>query len=75
MQHLFTGNLRYGLERQKMLQGEERRERLSLSDGRWPDARQWFHGAGEWLVDQLAYVGQHLPCIDNELACDTQFIG
>ena len=75
MNRLYTEINGYGLERQEQLRGEQRRERISLSDGRWLDARQWFQRASNWLVDQLAYVGNSLPCIDNELACDMHMVG
>ena len=75
MRYLYTDTIRYGLERQKRLQGERRPERVALSDGRLFDSRQWFHRATEWLVDHLATVGKSLPCVDNDLACDMQFVG
>jgi hypothetical protein len=64
----------YGLERQRQLLGEQRRERVSLSDGWSNSVRQWGRRAAEWLTEQLAYVGKSLPCLDNDLACDMQFV-
>ena len=73
MQHLYTEINGYGIERQNLLLGEERRELPSLRDGRAIGAREWLDRATGWLVDQLSYLGKNLPCIDNELACDMQF--
>ena len=73
MYHLYTEINQYGLERQKLLLGEQRPERISLSDGRMLNPGQWLHRATEWLVDQLAFVGKSLPCVDNDLACDIPF--
>jgi hypothetical protein len=75
MQHLYTESLQYGLERQKTLRGEQRHELASLSDGRRTGASELLHRAASWLVDQLAALGQNLPCVDNELACDVQLVG
>jgi hypothetical protein len=69
MWHLYTEINRYGIERQKLLLGEAQRERIVLRDGGLSDARQWLRTAGEWLVDQLAFLGQSQPCFDNEPAC------
>jgi hypothetical protein len=73
MQHLYTEINRYGIERQNLLLGKQQRERILLSDGRLSGARQWLHTAGEWLVDQLAILGQNQLCVDNEPFCDVPF--
>ena len=75
MYHLYTDITMYGVERQKRLQGERRPEKFSLKDGRALHSSQWLHKAAEWLEDQLAFAGKNLPCIDNDLACDMQFVG
>ena len=75
MRYLYTDTTRYNVERKKRLQGERRPERVSLNDGRLFDSGQWFHRATGWLIDQLAYTGRNLPCVDNDLACDMQFVG
>lgn len=75
MQRLYTEVNGYGLERQKSLIGERRRERIYLGDGAALNLGRWFHRASEWLVDHLAFIGKNLPCIDNDLACDMQFVG
>ena len=75
MRRLYTETNWYGVERQKSLLGKQRLERFSLSDGRLFNPGPWFYRATEWLVDQLALVGKNLPCVDNDLACDMQFVG
>ncbi len=74
MHRLYTEINWYGIERQNLLRGEQRRERISLNDGVPLDTGRWIHQATEWLVDQLAYIGKSLPCVDNELVCDLQFV-
>jgi hypothetical protein len=73
MWHLYTEINQYGIERQKLLLGEQKRERILLSDGRLSSARQWLRTTGEWLVDQLAILGKNQVCVDNEPVCDIPF--
>jgi hypothetical protein len=70
MHRLYTETFQYQSERHQALSKGQKSEHLNLSDGRWFEVRQWIDRAGEWLVDQLAVLGQNLPCLDNELACD-----
>ena len=69
MQRLYTESLAYGLERQRQLQGERRRELPSLSDGHRLTVSQWLDRATEWVADQLEYLGKHVQCLEDELAC------
>jgi hypothetical protein len=70
MHRLYTETFESDLEKYARLRREERRERLSLSDGRRPGVGQWAQKATEWIVNQLAILGQNTPCIDNEPACE-----
>jgi len=71
MSHLYTYSLYLGLEHQKTLLNEPRRELPSLNDRHaWRVARASLKRAAHWVEAQIARVGEQVPCVGLDPACE-----